>query len=232
MNRVGWFAVGAITVLILGIMLLSNNSSSDKESTSKASSWNESMTQGKADAPNSFIEYTDITCPHCAVFHNAIADSSFSKDYIESGKVQFEIRVTSFLQEKSVNSERAGESAYCAADQGKFYEYYDGIVKKMTKDYFDNGIGTSPTAPRIPKLDDSYYLDVAKERELDVDAMKQCLDTNKMLATLNTATRKTAQILPYGSGVPYFVINDTFKSSGFDGDYQTVQQMLRAGGVE
>lgn len=44
------------------------------------------MTKGKTDAPNIIIEYTDITCPHCADFHNAAEEGAFDRDYIDSGK--------------------------------------------------------------------------------------------------------------------------------------------------
>ena len=139
-----------------------------------------------------------------------------------------EIRTTSLLS--NVNSVRAGEAAYCAADQGKFFEYYDKIVKQFTKDYFDKGIGISPTSPKVPKLEDQYYYDAAKDGGLDVDAMKSCLADGKMTAKVNQATQKAINMGV--TGVPAFDINNgKYRGSGFGGGYSTVEQMMRAGGV-
>lgn len=191
--------------------------------------WNQQMTKGDTDAPNTIINYTDILCPYCAKFHNATSNSTFDKDYIESGKVRMEIRVTSLLPNN--NSTRAGESTYCAADQDRFFDYYDSLINKLTSDYFDRGIGVSKTGPKIPDLDDSYYTDIASKLNMDTQRLSDCLKNNDKLAIITANTQRAIQILPYGSGVPYFFIND-WSGSGFTGDYSTVQKMMRAGGVE
>lgn len=227
MGKTGMIILGLIIAFFVAVTIFSNTTNSPKGHTA----WNDQMVTGSPDAKNTMVEYTDITCPHCADFHNAATGGSFDEDYIKSGKVRFEIRVTSMLQGKSLNSERAGESAYCAADQGKFFEYYDGIVARFTKDYFDKGVGVSVTSADIPKLDDSYYTSTAGEKGLDVARFEACLSAGEMKSKLAEATNKAAQLLPYGSGVPYFIVNK-FTSSGFGGDYRAIQQMMRAGGVE
>ena len=226
MNRVGWISIGILVMFLIALAIFNNNSNGDKDLASVV--WNEQMTKGKTDAPNIIIEYTDITCPHCADYHNAAEEGAFDRDYIDSGKARMEIRTTSLLS--NVNSVRAGETAYCAADQGKFFEYYDKIVKQFTKDYFDKGIGISPTSPKVPKLEDQYYYDAAKDGGLDVDAMKSCLADGKMTAKVNQATQKAINMGV--TGVPAFDINNgKYRGSGFGGGYSTVEQMMRAGGV-
>ena len=90
----------------------------------------------------------------------------------------------------------------------------------------------SQTSPKIPKLRDDYFIDVAQNINLKMDEFTSCLENGETTQKLAEATQKTAEVLPYGSGVPYFVVNNSFTSSGFDGDYERITQMLRAGGVE
>ena len=46
---------------------------------------------GKANAPITFIEYSSMSCPHCAQFHkNVLPD--LKKNYIDKGHVRYIIR--------------------------------------------------------------------------------------------------------------------------------------------
>ena len=46
---------------------------------------------GNADAPITIIEYSSMTCPHCAAFHKDVLPALKSK-YIDTGKVKYIIR--------------------------------------------------------------------------------------------------------------------------------------------
>ncbi len=46
---------------------------------------------GKADAPITIIEYSSLTCPHCASFHKNVLPELKSK-YIDTGKVRYVVR--------------------------------------------------------------------------------------------------------------------------------------------
>ena len=45
------------------------------------------MVLGKADAPVTLIEFSSMTCPHCAAFHNQTLPT-IKKEYIDTGKVR------------------------------------------------------------------------------------------------------------------------------------------------
>ena len=49
------------------------------------------MAVGKADAPVTIIEYSSLTCPHCASFHKNVLPELKSK-YIDTGKVRYVVR--------------------------------------------------------------------------------------------------------------------------------------------
>jgi protein-disulfide isomerase len=46
---------------------------------------------GKADAPNTVVEYASMTCPHCAQFQNDVFPA-FKAKYIDSGQVKYVLR--------------------------------------------------------------------------------------------------------------------------------------------
>jgi protein-disulfide isomerase len=221
--------VSTVIFIVLAVLIVALFTYNIAQNSSKPVSpaWNTAMTKGNPENKNHFIEYTDMFCPYCAKFNRA-AGKEFEKDYIDTDKVYFELRLTDVISDHSANSTRGGETGYCAAEQGKFWEYYDEILAKLKVDYHDKGIGVSKTSPEIPKLEDDYFLNAAHAAKLDVDKMKSCLADGSGLKELRKNTRKAEQALP--SGVPFFIINK-YTSSGFDGGYSTVKYMLKAGGI-
>jgi protein-disulfide isomerase len=67
---------------------------------------------GKADAPVTVIEYSSLTCPHCAEFQDNTFDE-FKKRYIDTGKVKFIQR--DFPLDRVALS--AAVIAHCAGDR-------------------------------------------------------------------------------------------------------------------
>lgn len=49
------------------------------------------VTQGKADAPVTIVEYASMTCSHCAAFHHDVFPE-LKKSYVDTGKVKFVLR--------------------------------------------------------------------------------------------------------------------------------------------
>jgi protein-disulfide isomerase len=49
------------------------------------------MVMGKADAPVTIIEYSSLSCPHCATFHKDVFPELKTK-YIDTGKVRYILR--------------------------------------------------------------------------------------------------------------------------------------------
>ena len=199
--------------------------------------WTEAMTLGnKETAKHHFIMYTDIFCPYCDKFSDAVQANldDFNERYIDGKDILFEIRITdvNYTYGHSNNSRPAGEGAYCAADQGKFWEYYSTILGKLYDEYHSKGIGVDKNSAHIPDLADDWFYDVAEKAELDMERFKVCYDGHEQANTLDQMTNRALKQLP--SGVPYFVFGN-YKTSGFAGnwnttsDYEQVKLMMDAG---
>ena len=199
--------------------------------------WNEAMSKGDAaTAKHHFIMYTDIFCPYCDKFSNAVAANldKWEKDYIERENILFEIRVTDVNYENghSTNSRPAGIAAYCAAKQNNFWDYYYALLAKMFEDYFSKGIGVDPYSEKIPSLPSSYFTDVAKNVKLDQKSFKQCFENQETASELDKNTSRAQSRI--NGGVPRFVF-DKFTYDGFAGnwdttsDYEQVKTLMNAG---
>jgi protein-disulfide isomerase len=89
----------------------------------------QSNTMGNPNAPVHIIEYADFQCPYCLKFWNE-NEPLLIKEYVNTDKVYFEYRsVGAFL---GPESGWAAEGAYCAGDQGKFWEYHDTLFANWT----------------------------------------------------------------------------------------------------
>jgi protein-disulfide isomerase len=217
-----------ILIGILGaiVFLIANSTNQPTDLSRRA--WEPAMTLGSPQASHHFIVYTDIFCPYCDVFSRELRSNfdQFSTDYLDNQKIYLEYRLTDMISDHSPNSKRGGESGYCAAKQGQFWNYYDAILAKLLTDYHSQGIGVSKTSPSIPELPNDYFYAAAAETDLDLDQFKSCLEDHETLETLETNTNNARYSV--GGGIPYFVFN-RFTSSGFDGDYRTIEMMIKSG---
>ena len=146
--------------------------------------WNQAMTLGDKDnAKHHFVMYTDIFCPYCDKFSDAVAANKdkFMHDYIERENILFEIRVTDMNYEAghSNNSRPAGIAAYCAANQNNFWDYYYSLLKQMYNEYHSHGIGIDKYSAHIPDLELDFFYRAAEGTDLDKDKFKQCVANNE-----------------------------------------------------
>lgn len=199
--------------------------------------WNSAMSKGDPDtAKHHFVMYTDIFCPYCDKFSDAVAANldHFEQYYINENNILFEIRVTDMNYENghSNNSRPAGIAAYCAANQGNFWDYYYALLKRLYEDYHSKGIGVDKTSPKIPDLEKKYFRSVAKTANLDYESFKSCLENEDTADELDKNTQRAYNYT--NGGVPRFVF-DKFTYDGFLGewdtakDYEQVKILMDAG---
>jgi len=84
---------------------------------------------GDPNAPIKMEEYSDFQCPLCERFYSQ-TERQLVETYVATGKVYFIYR--SFGQFIGSESKAAAEAAYCAGDQGKFWEMHDIIFANHT----------------------------------------------------------------------------------------------------
>lgn len=116
------------------------------------------MTLGDPNATVKVEEYSDFKCVHCADFWEN-QEPELLTDYINTGKIFFKYVPMSFL---SPESNTAAEAAYCANDQGKFWEFHDYIFANF---------GASLTKPLLRAF--------AQDLKLDMEEFDRCFDRGK-----------------------------------------------------
>lgn len=76
---------------------------------------------GNPNAKVTYIEFADFQCPFCKQFFTQ-TEQQIINDYVKTGKVKFVFRNFAFL---GADSNTSAEGAYCANDQGKFWDYHN-----------------------------------------------------------------------------------------------------------
>lgn len=213
MKIIRWIGVVAVIGLLFGVIFANMGNTDHTDAV-----WDEAATVGKMDAKNYFIFYTDLACPYCSAFSLALHQNQeeFERDYINGKDILYEVRVTDFLYEYGEHrpemSRWGAEGVYCAANEGKFWEYYYGALDTLNADYFSAGIGVSKTAPAITDMTADYWLNIGKSLGLSED-FESCFSEHKMLEKVQENTAKAATQVQ--GGLPYFKFGK-FATGGFD----------------
>lgn len=82
---------------------------------------------GKDDAPVTIVEFADFQCPFCERFYNNVK-KGIEDEYVKTGKVKFYFRNYAFLGPESIT---AAQGAYCANEQGKFWQYHNFLFENQ-----------------------------------------------------------------------------------------------------
>jgi protein-disulfide isomerase len=118
------------------------------------------LSMGDPNAPVKVEEYGDFQCPACRIFHES-QEGPLIENYIKTGVVYFTYIPFSFIGDESV---KAAEAAYCAADQGKFWEYHDMLYANQT-------------AENKGDFADSRLVAFADYLNMDMAKFNDCFDT-------------------------------------------------------
>ncbi len=168
-----------LSILAVGtLVVLSNQSGGGPVDISKFPA------KGAANAPVTMIEYADYGCSHCRDF-TLEKFSLLDAEYIQTGKVKFVVHP---LYLGSEQTGLAAEAAWCAADQGKFFEYHHALFAKQE----------AITAGQ------SGLIDLAAGEGLNRDTFGQCLSSRRHQADLENA-RQAAENRGINSTPTFFV---------------------------
>lgn len=213
-----------IVIIVAAIIASMNTKPSNAEKV-----WDEQMTIGNLDAKNYFIIYSDLVCPYCLAFENAIVENEENfKQYIKENDILIEVRLSDFLYEygesRPPHSRYSAIATYCAKDEGKFWEYYDEAVTTVWNDYFKSSGKSGFTELNKQKSD--YWTKIGEKVGLG-EEFKTCIKEEKPLKEIKENAAKSSKLI---NGMPYYKFNK-FTSSGFDlaGDWQDVLMFFQAG---
>ena len=111
---------------------------------------------GSEEAPVVLIEFSDYRCAHCSIFHE-IQFPKVKSEYIDTGKIFYV--AMHYPSKKYPIASLAAEAAYCAGDQGRFWE--------MRELLFANNL----------YLDEDLITQLAKDLALHMGEFEECMGT-------------------------------------------------------
>lgn len=130
--------------------------------------------KGTPDAPVTVIEYADYQCPACANIVTSSLYEQLNNDYIKTNKIQFIFH--DFPLPYHTLTPLAAQAAYCAGDQGKYWEMHDQIFRTQ-----ESWTTLQPAAAA------DRFGSFAREYQLDLAAFQSCISSQKYLRHLQEA---------------------------------------------
>lgn len=201
-------------VVVVGLIFAAMITSMTSKPSNSEMVWDMDTTVGNPEAKNYFIIYSDIACPYCIAFENAIVEheEEFQR-YIEANDILIEVRLSDFLYEygesKSIESRYGAEGVFCAKKEGRFWDYYNLVVTRVWKEYFE-GSGKAAFMD-FNKLGKDYWVSLGEEIGLGED-FKNCVENDEVLEEVVANANKTVKLV---NGMPHFKFNN-YITGGFD----------------
>ena len=141
---------------------------------------------GRADAPLTMVEFTDLQCPFCRQFVTTSFDD-IKKNWIDTGKLRYLSR--DFPLDFHAQARPAARAARCAGEQGKFWEMRLGLMRNANV------------------LSAEYITRTAGDLKLDSKAFAACTASSKYDAEIEA---DTAEGMRLGvGGTPTFIMGRT-----------------------
>lgn len=144
---------------------------------------------GNPDAPVKVIEYYDLECPHCKLFHATM--HQIMEYYGPGGQVAWVPRAFPLAQIHS-KAPKEAEAAECAAEQGGDTSYFAYVDKLFEVTPSDNGLDLA----QLPVI--------AGQVGLNVESFTTCLNSGKYSKMITESYEEA--IKAGGQGTPYTLI--------------------------
>jgi protein-disulfide isomerase len=149
---------------------------------------------GRADAPVTLVEFTDLECPYCRAFHVGTFER-LKREYIDTGKVRFITR--DFPLDFHPNARPAALAVRCAGEQGKFWEMRHAVTLNANA------------------LNRELYDRLARELTLDGGRFSACIGVDRYRTEIEHDMDEAAKAGV--SGTPTFVIGATTPGTAVEG---------------
>ena len=204
--------IGLIALVVVFIAAIAVGLSHKTPNSEKI--WDKETVVGDMEAENYFIIYSDIVCPYCVAFENAIIEHQEEfNQYIKEKDILVEIRLSDFLfeygQSNPISSRYSAEAVYCAKKEGKFWDYYDHVIVRVWNDYFK--VAGKNAFMELNSKTKDFWIDYGKQVGLG-ENFEKCVKNDETLDEIMDIAARTAKQI---DGMPYFKFNK-YISSGFD----------------
>ena len=120
---------------------------------------------GSPDAPVKIVEFADFECPACAQFA-MLTEPDIRERLVKTGLASVEFYV--FPLPMHANTWSASNAAYCANEQGKFWEMHDRLF--YTQDLWNTQSTSNPGKKML-----GYAADIG----LDAGKFEECFDSKR-----------------------------------------------------
>jgi protein-disulfide isomerase len=167
---------------------------------------------GDPNAPVKMIEYADFQCPFCGNFFTS-TESQIIETYVKTGKVYLEYQPVVVVGPESV---RAGEAAWCAGDQDKFWDMHDML--------FGNQIAENAgwfRDARLSKFAEMIGLDMAK--------FNDCFGGGKYKSKVNLAIQDAIKNIHTASNFNDVMTKENYPADGLSTPTFMINNTMVAG---
>ena len=177
--------------------------------------WDKATTLGNLEGDNYFVVYSDIACPYCVAYENAILEHEEEfKKYLEDHDILFEVRVSEFLyrygEVQPIASHYGAEAIYCAKNVGHFWDYYNTAITYTWNNYFK--LYGKSAFPELNKLTKADWIKLGTDIGLGED-FANCVQNGDTDEEILANTKKTLEVY-HVNGLPYYKFNKYIPSNG------------------
>jgi len=167
-------------------------------------SWGIDEVLGKADAPITIIEYSSLTCPHCAKFHTDTFPQ-VKKDWIDTGKAKYIVRDFPW----DPMAQAAAMIAHCSGD--RYFTFLDT--------FFHSQANWLHAAQPLDALKG-----IARLGGMPADEVDKCIQNRQLLSEIDARKQDGEKIYSVDS-TPTFIING--KAVSGDKSYDDFAKLLK-----
>ena len=148
---------------------------------------------GKEDAPFTIVEYSSMTCPHCARFHKDVLPE-LKKKYIDTGKAKYVLRefpLDNVAAAAAMLARCAGKEKYFPLIEAFFAQQKDWVVQK-------------PLQPMFA---------IAKQAGFTQQSFDECLANQRMLNGIEESRTRAASKFNVTSTPTFFINGKIFRGA-------------------
>lgn len=205
-KRTLYITLTIVAILIVAVVLISTLPGSNKVNVIAPEAITRAQVNGlTAGDPNAKVvveEFSDFGCGGCVSFATQ-AEKAFVEQYVNTGKVYFKYSPTTWHDNQGKGT--SATTAYCANEQGKFWEMHDLL-------FANYGV----------VLSDNFLKAAADSLKLDSAALKECVASGKFAEQIQKdLTHAQETKIEF---TPSFVVNG--KIVGAEGLIAAVEEAL------